>query len=343
MAQLSDIPRIIRRVGLISFSRRVWREVSDDHLLTWGAALAYSWLFSIFPFLIFLLTLVPYLPAKAIEASREQIPLILNKYLTDNAAAAIWDNIRWVIDKPQGGLLSIGIVVTLWAASGGINMTMTALDRCYEVEKIRSFIKRRLIAIVMTVVVATMILAVLLLVPIGNLATKLFLEYYNENHWPYSMWIVWAWNIARYGLALVLMFSVIGIMYRFGIAVKQRWRILSPGAVFTIGVWLLLSVVFRWYVDVFGKDSYNRTYGTVGGVAVLLLFFYLDALVLMIGAEINSEIDYELMGLPRGCTDFTICPEPMFADRSQPMAPAAPVSMSTTAVLDRPATESSNN
>jgi len=323
MARLSDVRKVVRRVGFFKFSARVWNEVGEDHLLTWGAALAYSWLFSIFPFLIFLLTLVPYLPAEAIEAARKQIPETLHSYLEPSAADTIWENIRWVIDLPQGGLLSLGIIVTIWAASGGVNMTMTALDRCYEVEKGRGIVKRRLIAIVLTVVVATLILLVLLLIPVGNLATKYVLKYFDEQKWNYSLWVVYLWNAARYVLALTLMFAVVGIMYRYGVAAKQKWRLFTPGAVFTISVWLFLSFAFRWYVNVFGKESYHRTYGTVGGVAVLLLFFYLDALVLMIGAEINSEIDYEVLGVPRGTMDFTLTPEPMFADRSQPMAAGA--------------------
>jgi membrane protein len=110
-------------------------------------------------------------------------------------------------------------------------------------------------------------------------------------------------------------------MYNHGIAVKQRWRIFTPGAIFTILVWIVLGVTFRWYVNSFGKESYHRTYGTVGGVAVLLLFFYLDALVIMIGAEINSEIDYEVLGVERGCRDFTVKRREMFPEASQPSAP----------------------
>ncbi|HSI32622.1 MAG TPA: YihY/virulence factor BrkB family protein [Tepidisphaeraceae bacterium] len=321
MARLSDVPRVIRRVGFFKFTARVWNEVGEDHLLTWGAALAYSWLFSVFPFLIFLLTLVPYLPDNAIEAAKKQIPESLHYYLASNAADAIWDNIRWVIDKPQGGLLSLGLIVTIWAASGGVNMTMTALDRCYEVEKGRGIVKRRVIAIGLTVIVASLVLLVLLLIPIGNLGTKYALKYWDEKGWSYSIWVVYLWNAARYALALTLMFGVVGIMYRYGVAVKQRFRWFSPGAVFTIGVWLLLSFVFRFYVNQFGKESYSRTYGTVGGVAVLLLFFYLDALVLMLGAEINSEIDYEVLGVPRGSLDFTVTPEEMIVERSMPSAP----------------------
>src|SRR5258706_8199234 len=318
MARLSDLLPVIRRVGVVTFVRRVWGEIQEDHLFTWGAALAYSWLFAIFPFLIFLLTLIPHLPEKVILEAYTRIPEVLYAWLPANSAWTLWENIQRVLWEPPKGLLSVGLLITIWTASGGGNMTMTALDRCYEVERGRSFFRRRFVAIGITVVVAIMIIAVLILIPIGDLVTKYTVAYWDEHHWYLPQWILWTWNICRFALAGVLMFTIVAIMYFYGISVRQRWHVFSPGALFTIGVWILLGLGFRWYVDAFGKDSYNRTYGTVGGVAVLLLFFYLDALVLMIGAEINSEIDYEVLGIERGCRDFTLAPQRMFVEQSQP-------------------------
>jgi membrane protein len=331
MARLSDVPVVFRRVGVVTFARRVWREVEDDHLFTWGAALAYSWLFAIFPFLVFLLTLVPLLPQSLIIEAYTRIQVALYDWLAAPAAWTIWENIRRVLDGPPRGLWSVGLLVTIWAASGGVNMTMTALDRCYEIERGRSYFHRRAIAIVITVVVATMIVAVLVLIPVGNAVTHYVIEHWPERSTPIPKGLLWMWNGARYLLAGVLMFTVVAIMYFYGISVKQKWRVFSPGSVFTIGVWILLAFAFRWYVNTFGKDSYNRTYGTVGGVAVLLLFFYLDALVLMIGAEINSEIDYEVLGVERGCRDFTVRPQPGFDElgQSQPSAGAPATTVET--------------
>src|SRR5881394_3824781 len=103
-----------------------------------------------------------------------------------------------------------------------------------------------------------------------------------------------------------MMFSVVNILYHWGPSIKQRFSYITPGAVFAVTVWILLAVGFRLYVDKFGK--FNETYGTVGGVAILLLAFYIDAYVLLVGAEINSEIDFTVLGVPRGSRDFrTAC------------------------------------
>ena len=322
MARLSDVPIVLRRVGPFTFVRRIWAEVNEDHLLAWASSLAYSWLLAIFPFLIFLLTLLPYLPDPVIVEAKEQLPNMLKQWLPDNAANTLWKNIENVLTRPRTGLLSVGLLVTIWAASGGMNMTMTALDKCYEVEKGRAFYTRRGTAIALTVAVASLILAVMLLIPIGNLLTKWSVEYLREMKGKsLEPGLLWLWYGARYVLALFLMTVVVELVYYFGTSIKQKWRALTPGGVFCIGVWLTLGVTFRWYVNTFAKDNYDQTYGTVGGVAVLLLFFYLDALVLLIGAEINSEIDFEVLGVPRGARDFTVKAQAMFEDAgSQPVA-----------------------
>jgi membrane protein len=90
-------------------------------------------------------------------------------------------------------------------------------------------------------------------------------------------------------MAVLLLLAALMLLYKFGTSVKQRMIFFSPGAIFTVIAWLVLGSSFRYYVDKFGR--YDRTYGAVGGVAIILLLFYLDALVMLIGAEINGEVD----------------------------------------------------
>jgi membrane protein len=298
MARIRDIPRLLTVVSPWDFFKRVWREINEDGVFVWASALAYAWLFAIFPFFIFLLTLLPYLPQVVKDNAEDAMRTSLENILATQAAETLWQNLYKVIHQPHAGLLSTGILITLWAASGGMNMTMSALDRCYDVPISRAFYRQRPIAVGLTIVVASMIVLVLILLPIGSAVTTFVKE---RNIYGISDGMIIAWNIARYSLALVLMLGVLAILYYFGPAVKQRFHILTPGAVFTITVWLLLGFVFRIYVNRFGK--YDQTYGTVGGVAILLLFFYIDAVVLLVGAEINSEVDFAL-GVPRGSTDF---------------------------------------
>src|SRR2546421_2400024 len=143
MARLRDVPRVFSRLGPWEFAKRVWKEMTEDSLFVWASALAYAWLFAIFPFFIFLLTLMPYLPAAAKDHAEGPIHDSINQMLPAKAADLVWQNIYKVIHEPHTGLLSTGILITIWAASGGMNMTMSALDRIYDVPKPRPFYRHR--------------------------------------------------------------------------------------------------------------------------------------------------------------------------------------------------------
>jgi len=301
MACLTDIPRVMRSVGPLRLAARVWREINDDDLLTWAAAMAYSWLFAIFPFLIFLLSLLPYMPVAVKDRINTELRTAVFNSIPQEAAQVVWDNISFLINRRHTGLMGIGALFTLWAASGGISMSMAAIEKCYELRSTSPIYIQRPKAVLLTLVVAVLTLFILALLPLGTVAIA-----WVRQHAPEAMGapLVVLWRQARFPVALLLMFIVVHVLYQYGPAIRQRWTFITPGAVFCVGMWVAMGMGFRFYVERFGK--FNETYGTVGGVAVLLLLFYLYALVLLAGAEINSEIDFEITGAPRGSTDFRI-------------------------------------
>jgi membrane protein len=299
MARLGDIPVILRTVGLWGFIKRVWQQVNEDNLVTWGAALAYSWLFAVFPFMVFLLSLLPYLPANTKASVHDQMKYMVYEYAPKTGADTVWNNVTDILAHRRAGLSVVGLALAIWGASRGINMTISALDKCYELDRGRPIYRQIPLSFAMTVVVALLIISVLVLLPVGTVAVgwlKLHASHYIST--PF----LWAMDVLRYPLALLIMFSVVNVLYHFGPSIKQRFSYITPGAVFCVVVWIGMAVGFRIYVEHFGK--FNETYGAVGGVVVLLMAFYLDALVLLIGAEINSEIDFAVLGVPRGSRDF---------------------------------------
>ena len=304
MARLSDVPRVIRSVGLIAFGRRVWDEVSKDNLFTWASALAYSWLFAIFPFFIFLLSLVPYLPNRVTEGVTNGIHKLVDE-LPGDSANLVWKNIESATTdlrhRNTGPLLIFGLVIALWSASGGMANTMNALDKVYELQFGRPLWLNRLMGMTLTIVCAAMLIVVIALLPIGTLVKLWFVKVMGISKWAPA---IVAFDLVRWAASIILMISLLMVIYHFGPAIKQRFTWLSPGAVFALVVWVALALLFRVYIEKIGGKGYARTYGTVGGVAILLLFFYLDALVLLIGAEINSEIDFEVLKVRRGSRDF---------------------------------------
>jgi membrane protein len=290
MARPGELVLALRTVGLMPFLKRLNSEIAADNLMTWAAAMAYSWLFAIFPFMLALLTFVPLLPAAQKEFAREKIEQAVNQLPRESQATIgnwLKPNLKQILDAPPRGALSVGLLVTIWAASGGMAMTMAALDMAYDVTKSRKYIKQRSLAVVLTIVVAALILAVIVLIPIGTVVTGFLVKYADRLHlsWP----LLIAWQVARYALALVLMFAALAILYYYGTNRNHTFHWVTAGSLFCVAVWIILGMLFRLYVDKYGR--YGQTYGTVGGVIVLLFFFYLDALVLLIGAEINAEVD----------------------------------------------------
>ena len=312
MARFSDISKIRRSIGMRVFFLRVWDEMYKDNLLVWASALAYSWLFAIFPFFIFLLALLPYLPQRAQNVAQTEVWSVMADQLPSDASSMLSQGIGGhpILHQQaiRGPLLSIGLILALWAASGGTSMTMSALDRCYELDRGRSLYRHRIMAIVLTIVVAIMLLAVMCLLPVGT-----FLKAWVLAHGlSPGAWTMFAYDVSRWLLSLVLMVLVLTVVYYKGPAIRHHFCFITPGAVFVVIVWVALGLVFRLYVAQIGKRGYSQTYGAVGGVVLLLLFFYLDALVLLIGAEINAEVDFEILRVRRGTNDFRKCED--FAD-----------------------------
>jgi membrane protein len=306
MARMRELPWVLKTIGPIEFVRRVVREIQDDGVMTIAAAVAFYWLFALFPFIIFLITLVPLLPVDVRQQAIHEISQTVEANLaTGQTADIVMTQVRSIINTPKGGILSFGLLLTLWAASNGMSATMSALDRCYDVARPRNFFAHRGIAILMTVSVVFLTLCIILLIPVGNLLMRIFTNPEYVERIP--DWAVggsrWLLNTGRYALGGLLMMLLVSSLYQFGVAVRRRWTLISPGAVFTVVVIALFAFAFNLYLRHLGANSYAQTYGALGGVIILLMSFYLYAVVFLIGAEINAEIDYAVLGLRPGSPD----------------------------------------
>jgi membrane protein len=299
----------VYKVGPITFVTRLWKEIGDDHVFVYASALAYSWILAVFPLFIFLLTLVSMLPASSVEGSVENIRVFLEAAFPERAVAAIWVNIEPQVTKamsaPSRSWVGLGLLLplalTLWAASGGVTATMAALDKCYDVENTRSFLKSRGLAMLLTIMVCGLVCVVLALWPLGAVVRSWIID----HDIPYvEQQVVLVFDITRYSLGAAAAFLILSVLYHFGPHVKQKFVLFSPGAVFCAVCCVALGWAFRQYLAYVGDASYGKTYGSLAGVAILLLIFYLYAVFLLMGAEINAETDQILTGVAPGTRDM---------------------------------------
>jgi membrane protein len=266
---------------LAELGRRLYDEVWDDELLDRAAALSYYFLFSLFPALLFLTALLGLVPVPKLM---EQGMGYLDRVLPEDAASLITRTLAEVVRGAGRGLVSLGAVAALWAASSGMASLMTALNVVYDVEDPRPWWKRRLLALSLTVGSFLFTVTGLLLLVFGPRIGEQVAAWFGQG--PLFMAL---WNIVSWPIVMALVLTAIALVYYFAPAAKQQWQWVTPGSVFALVVWLAASLALRFYVRHFG--DYNATYGSIGGVILLVLWLYVSSLVLLLGAEINAEIE----------------------------------------------------
>src|SRR5439155_2065049 len=223
MARLRDLSPVFKRIGFVGLCKRVWQQCHEDSIFMWASALAYAWLFAIFPFLLMLLSLVPYIPSDGKEWLRQNTGPVLEQALPHDAYQTMWegylkDRIGPLLDKRPKAFLSIGLVLTIWAASGGMAMTINAMDKCYDLEKQRPYYRVRLLAILLTMVVATLLLIVVVALPIATTARSWVQNYLVHRSPPLRVptWAFVAFDVVRYLIGLVCMFLALSVIYFVG-------------------------------------------------------------------------------------------------------------------------------
>lgn len=263
---------------LTELAKRSWRETNEDNV--WGSAaeLAYYFLLALFPMLIFLTSLVGFLPE-----AQTAIFQALARVMPGDAMRLVSETINDVTSNRHGGLLSFGVLGALWAASGGATAVMGTLNEAYDAKEERSFWKIRLTALGLTVALALLVVGGVALIMFGDrcsewLAARLGLG---------QIFAV-VWHVVDYLLGFALVFLGLQVIYYFGPNVAQAWQWITPGAVFAVASLIISSLLFTLYLRF--APSYSATYGSLGAVIVLMLWLYLMGLVVLIGGEINSEI-----------------------------------------------------
>ncbi|TGU74752.1 YihY/virulence factor BrkB family protein [Geomonas terrae] len=263
-------------------AKRVFRKFSDEDCPEHAAAMAYYFLFASFPFLLFLTTLIGYLP---IPNLMEYALSYAAKLLPGQAFSLLEDNIRSLFMSKKQGLLSIGILLALWASSNAIVSVMDAMNNLYDVKEGRPFWKVRLIAIALVIGLSLIFLSSMTLLMFGFKIGE-FIAGFTGMGTPFKV----AWGIGLVPVTLFLLMLALAVIYYFTPDVEHTWKWISPGAVVAIPCWLAMSIAFSFYINNFG--SYDKTYGSIGAVIVLLLWLYLSGLIILIGAVINAVIEH---------------------------------------------------
>jgi membrane protein len=263
-------------------AKRVWSEFWADEVTDRGAALAYYFLFALFPALLFMTSLLGMLPTPDMM---DRLMGYISQALPGDAASMLQKTLTEVVTGAKTSLLSFGALAALWAGSNGMASIMTALNIAYDAEESRPFWKRKLLALGLTLGFALFILTALVIMVFGGQLGEMVAGWVGLGE-VFKI----AWNVLSIPIVMFLVAIGIALVYYFAPNVDQKWAWVTPGSVVALVVWLGMSAALRFYVSNFG--NYNATYGSIGGVILLMLWLYLSGVVLLLGAEVNAEIEH---------------------------------------------------
>ncbi|HEY4531757.1 MAG TPA: YihY/virulence factor BrkB family protein [Kurthia sp.] len=249
--------------------------VKEADVSSAGAQLAYFFLLSLFPLLIFLLTLLPFL-----NLPQEQVFTMLENILPEQVFSLIESTIKDVLSNRNGGLLSVGIIATLWSASNGVNALIKNLNKSYDITETRPFIVARAVSIFFTISLIGLIIVALVLPVFGKTIGQFMFEVIGLKE---GFLIVW--NYVRIIIPPFLIVTVLVLLYWIAPNVKIYFRHAIPGAIFATIAWVLISFGFSYYISNFA--NYSKTYGSIGGIIILMLWLYITGIVLVVGGQVN--------------------------------------------------------
>lgn len=258
------------------------KEITNSSLVNRASSLAYSFMLALFPATIFLFTLIPYVP---IHNFQRELLRLLATVMPTNAYMAFRDTIIDIIKNQNGKLLSFGFLSTIYFATNGVTNLMKAFNKSSLITDNRGWLKRRGIALSLTLAISMALFIAIGIMVAGQAAISLIrsnLE--SKSHfWIYPILLL------RWIVVIVIFFVTVSFLYKYGPAHKKKWKFINPGSILATTLAVLTSLGFSYYINNF--SSYNKVYGSIGTLIVVMIWMYLNSLILLIGFELNASID----------------------------------------------------
>jgi membrane protein len=267
----------------LALGKRVTASISGDNLSGESAELSYYFFLALFPLLLFLVSLLGYF-ASAGTALRANMMTMLAHAVPPSASALVQKTLAEVIKSRGTGKLIVGLLAALWSASSGMSAIMETLDVAYHVKERRSYVRRKIISIALTVGTSVLVICAMVLLLYGGKLAEVV-----GAHAAFGSVFVYGWKIVQWPIVLAALFLSFAVVYYFGPDLeKPHWTWISPGAAAGVVIWLIASFALRVYLHFF--NSYNATYGSLGAVIILMLWLYVSGFALLLGGEVNSAI-----------------------------------------------------
>lgn len=267
-----------KKVNLYVFLTILQKELIRDSIMERARSMAFSFMLSMFPAIIFTFTLIPYIP---IQGLKDQVMESLSDVLPQSMYEAVSGTIYEILNIPHGGLMSFGFAFALYSATNGIMAMMEAFNQCYSSADRRSFVKKLMISFLVII-----LLIVIIIIAVGiTVMMELYLHYLPGDKHMDALGLI----MAKYVIVFLIFYIGISMIYYIAPAVHKRWNFFSHGSFIATIMILGFTLLFSYYVDNF--NSYNKVYGSIGALIGLMLWFNMISMMLLIGYEINACIE----------------------------------------------------
>lgn len=277
--RLDNIHLRNKEVSIYKILENLFSNIKNDDILHKASSVAYSFTLAVFPTIIFLFSLIPYVPLPDIRANI--IELVGEVAMLKQVGQTIHD----VVNKPRGDLLSFSVLLSVFLSSNGMMELAQTFNKIYKTIEKRSYWVTRLIATFLTFILALVLFVSLILLTVGNS----ILEFMVENGFLTQGFLIYSILALKFLVLFIMLQFTISVIYYFGPALHHRWKFVSIGSVVATLLAILVSYFFSFYISNFG--GYNKLYGSIGAMIALMVWIYLISITLLIGYEVNASID----------------------------------------------------
>lgn len=259
-----------------------WRSIVDGSITTRASAITFSFFMALFPAIIFLFTLIPYIP---IDNFQTELFLLIKDMVPEAAFLAIRETVQDILTQQRGDLLSLGFFMALIFSTNGLASMMSGFDASLHTFERRTWLSQRLIALLLLV-----ILSILITLAIGLITTGQYLiNYLAANGYLKGHFTIMTLTFGKWLVILFLFFMANSFLYYLAPAKKTKWRFISAGSTLATVLCVLTFIGFSFYINHFGQ--YNKLYGSIGTLLVIMLLMYLLSLILLVGFELDASIN----------------------------------------------------
>jgi len=276
-------------VALYRIAKIFANNLHKDEIIDRSNGVAFNFVLAIFPTIIFIFTIIPYITVYYPSLNTETVMEFLGDQVPESMYTAISSIIEEIIERKQGGLLSLGVIFAIFLSSNGMMALMRAFNACYRTIEKRSALKTRLIATGLTFIMAIALFLAVVLLIVGQLAIEYVLVHLPNHAWldadSAALYVLFG---LRFLALFIAFFLAISCVYYFGPAIHYNWRFFSVGSIIATLLCLAVSYGFSFYITNFG--TYRKVYGSIGALIALMILIQLISVVLLIGYEINISV-----------------------------------------------------